>query len=170
MSSNMSNVMFAGGYKCDIPSIVKAFEASEIEIEGIADVVKSLHSTRIYPRGRLCCGKCGEWVELDHTSRAWAIRDSYGTLVCPKLVCEDCADTFNGVRYATLAQEDFYVAMRYDAKKAYAKAMAKKWQRNAMLRKERREFALKSALVFKGLFENCPEDWKHTWSVFIQHA
>jgi hypothetical protein len=165
----MDEVMFAGGYKCNTPSVVKAFKASDIEIVGIADVVKSLYSTRIYPRGRLCCGKCGEWVELDNTSKAWAIRQPCGSLVCPKLVCEDCADTFQGVRYATLAQEDFYVVMRRDAKNADTKAMIKKWQKNAMLRKERREFALKSALVFKGLFENYSEDWKQTWFMFMKH-
>jgi hypothetical protein len=60
--------------------------------------------------------------------------------------------------------------MRYDAKKARSGGLVRKWRDNARLRKERREFALKSALVFKDVFENRPESWQQAWSAFMVHA
>jgi hypothetical protein len=168
-------VMFAGGYRCCAPSIVEAMEATEIEIDGIAGVVGHQYCTRVYPQGRFCCGECGEWKELNVNSRAWAIRSSYGgcALVRPKLVCEDCSDSeafSEGCRFATLAHEDFYVSMRGDARRARARSLVSRWQGNAKLRKERREFALKSAFVFREMFESRPEGWQDAWGAFIVHT
>jgi hypothetical protein len=168
-------VVFAGGYQCTAPSVVEAIKATEIEIEGIAGVLRHQYCTRVQPLGRFCCGACGEWKVLDVNSRAWAIRSSQGAcpLVCPRLVCEDCSESEafeEGCRFAVLAHEDFYVSMRHDAKKARARALVRKWQENARLRKERREFALKSALVFKEMFVNRFENWQPAWSAFMVHA
>jgi hypothetical protein len=168
-------VVFGGGYKCLTPSVVEAVRATEIEIEGIAGVLGHEYCTRIYPRGRFCCGECGEWKVLDVNNRAWAIRSSQGScpLVCPRLVCEECSDSEafeEGCRFAILGHEDFYMTMRSDAKKACSRALVRKWQENARLRKERREFALKTALVFRGMFECRPESWQQAWSAFMAHA
>ena len=168
-------VMFAGGYKCDVSSVVKACKATELEIYGIAGVTKHMYCTRVYPQGRFCCGKCSEWKVLDMNNWAWAIRSSYGEcpLVCPKLVCEDCSeseDFSEGCRFAILSHEDFYVSMRNDAKKVWTRKFAHKWQVNAKRRKQHREFALKSAMVFQSMFEDRHESWQDIWSVFIMHT
>jgi hypothetical protein len=175
MSGMLPCVVFGGGYKCFAPSVVEAVRATELEIEGIAGVSRHDYYTRVYPRGRFCCGECGEWKAMDVTNKAWAIRSSQGgcPLVCEKLVCEECSDSdafAEGCRFAVLAQEDFYTIMRYDAKKARSGGLVRKWRDNARLRKERREFALKSALVFKDVFENRPESWQQAWSAFMVHA
>lgn len=91
----------------------------------------------------------------------------------PKLMCGDCSDdeTFEeGTRFAVLACEDLYVNMRYNAKKALAKFLVSRWRGNAKLRKEKREFALNSALVFREMFENRPEGWQAAWGAFIAHT
>ena len=168
-------VVFGGSYRCCVPSVAEATKATEIVIDGIAGVTRHMFCTRVYPQGRFCCGQCGESKVLDVDSRAWAIRSSDGgcPLVCPKLVCEDCVESeafSEGCRFAVLAHEDFYVTMRSDAKRARARSLVSRWQGNAKLRKERREFALKSALVFKGMFESRPEGWQDAWGAFIMHA
>ena len=168
-------VVFGGGYKCSVPSVVEAAAATEIEIDGIAGVAKQQYCTRVYPHGRFCCGECGEWKVLDMDNKAWAVRSSYGgcALVRPQLLCEDCSDgeAFSeGCRFAVLAQEDLFVIMRHEAKKAQAKSFGNKWQGNAKLRKERREFAFKSALVFREMFEGRPEAWQDAWGAFMVHA
>jgi hypothetical protein len=168
-------VVFGGGYRCDVPSVVDAVKATEIEIEGIAGVSRHEHYVRIYPRGRFCCGECGEWKVLDVSSRAWAIRSTEGTcpLVCPKLVCEECSDSeafSEDCRFAIFAHEDMYLILRDDAKKAWSRALVRKWRENARLRKERREFALNTALVFRKVFECRPEGWQQAWSAFMAHA
>lgn len=169
-------VMFGGSYKCSVPSVVEAMSATEVEIEGIAGVTRRQYGTRIYPRGRFCCGKCGEWKQLDDTNWAWAVRSAYGTcpLVCEKLVCENCVaqdDAFTvGCRFATLVHEDFYWSMRADAKRTRERFLVKKWQEVVRRRKERREFALKSALVFKETFDNRLEGWQQVWSAFMAHT
>jgi hypothetical protein len=168
-------VVFGGGYQCMSLSVVEAVKATEIEVEGIAGVLPHVYCTRTYPQGRFCCGKCGEWKALDMFNNAWAIRSSYydSALACDKLVCEDCADSdefSEGCQFEVLAQEDFYWVMRIEAKDARAKSLVRKWQEYAKLRKERREFVLKSALVFKDVFENRPESWQQAWSAFMAHA
>lgn len=168
-------VVFGGGYRCYSPSVVEAMAATEIQIDGIAGVVGHRWCTKTYPRGRFCCGKCGEWKVLDVENWAWAVRSSYGgcPLVFPKLMCGDCSDdeTFEeGTRFAVLACEDLYVNMRYNAKKALAKFLVSRWRGNAKLRKEKREFALNSALVFREMFENRPEGWQAAWGAFIAHT
>ena len=168
-------VVFGGGYKCSAPSVAEAMEATEVEIEGIAGVARHQYCTRIYPRGRFCCGKCDEWKEMNLISGAWAVRSSYGgcDLVCEKLVCEDCVEDeafAEGCRFAVLAHEDFYVTMRSNAKRARGRFLVKKWQEAARRRKERREFAFKSAVVFKEMFNNRLEGWQQVWSEFMVHA
>lgn len=168
-------VMFGGGYRCFAPSVVEAMEATEIEIDGIAGVRGHQYCTRVYPQGRFCCGKCGEWKVLDVDNWAWAIRSSYGgcDLVFPKLVCEDCSELeafSEGCRFAVLACEEFYVSMRHNANKAFARSFAGRWRKNAHLRKEKREFALNSALVFRQAFANRPEGWQGAWGAFMVHT
>lgn len=167
-------VKFAGSYQCLVPSVVDAVPATEIVVDGIAGVVRHQYCTRVYPRGRFCCGVCGEWKVLDTESRAWAIRSSQGAcpLVVPKLVCEECCelDTFSeGCRFAVLAQEDMYLLMRNDAKRSNGRKLLNKWLKAAKLRKERREFALTSALVFSVQFESRSEGWVQAWHAFMTH-
>jgi len=168
-------IQFAGTYKCFVPSVIDAIQATEIVIDGIAGVTRHQHCTRVYPSGRFCCGECGLWKVLDTESRAWAIRSSEGDcpLVAPKLVCEECSDMdafSEGCRFAVLAHEDFYVTMRHDFMKVYARMLSNKWRVAAKLRKERREFALKSALIFKTQFESRSEGWIHAWETFMVHT
>lgn len=186
-SGEFPYVKFAGSYCCEAPSIVEAIKATEIEIEGIAGVTRHQYWVRIYPQGRFCCGQCAEWKVLDVESRAWAVRSAYGgcPLVNPKLVCEDCIEGgafLGGCRYAVLAHDDFYVSMRNNARKALVKPLVTRWQGNAKLRKERRELAIMSGLVFKRVFfkkdpndtvqteKERPEGWQQVWNVFIVHA
>lgn len=170
--NGFSCVKFAGGYQCFTPSVITAVEATEIEVEGIAGVTRHQHFTRIYPRGRFCCGECCEWKVLDMESRAWAVRSpSEGCLIVPKLVCEECSDLdrFEGCRFAVLAQDDFYMCMRNDAKRLKLKVLFNKWRMAAKLRKERRDLAMKSALVFREQFESRHEGWMQVWHAFITH-
>jgi hypothetical protein len=168
-------VLFAGGYQCAVPSVVEAIANTEIEIEGIAGVVAHQYSTRIYPRGRFCCGNCGERKEMDNNNHACAVRSYLGAcdLVCNKLVCEDClqSDDFpEGCRVAALAHEDFYMLMRFKAMKVVPKKYIKRWFQTAKVRKERREFALNSSLVFREVFEGRAEGWNQMWGIFLKRA
>ncbi len=168
-------VVFGGQYRCLAPSVAEAVQATEIDIDGIAGVGKHQYVTRVYPRGRFCCGECGEWKVLDVINRAWAIRSTDGScpFVRPSLVCEDCSelDAFSqGCRFAVFAHEDFYRMMREDAKQMHSKMIINKWRLSAKLHKERREFALNSALVFKGSFDERSECWLHAWRTFFAHT
>jgi hypothetical protein len=168
-------VLFAGCYECMTPSVIKAVKGTEMEVEGIAGIVRYEHSIRVFPRGRFCCGECGVWKVMDQYNRAWAVRSCWGSceLMRKSLVCEECAEseTFEGLaRFAALTHEDYYMEIRTNAEKAYCMALVNKWKKAAKLRKERRELTLKSAWVFRGLFEGRREGWQQAWATFLVHV
>ncbi len=171
-SGKFPYIVFAGGYKCVSPSVAEACQATDIVIDGIAGVVRREFSTRIFPSGRFCCGECNEWKTLNIDNWAWAVRswEGDGFLVRPKLICEQCVDTdafADGCRFAVFVHEDMYISMRHDAEVAQERLFVNKWRKFAKRRKERREFALRSALVFKEQFEDRAESWMQAWMAFM---
>ena len=145
-------VMFCGNYRCSTPSIVEAIQNTEIIIDGIAGVIAHQFTMRIYPRGRFCCGVCGEWKELDKDDHAWAIRSGEtSNLVCHSLVCSDCAtdEEFHGCRFAALVHQEYFEFVRNEAADALVKRMISKWRRTVQERKNRRHFVMMASLVFK---------------------
>lgn len=170
-SGKAAYVVFAGGYKCMSPSIAEACQATDMVIDGIAGVVRREFGTRVFPNGRFCCGECGEWKAMDINDWAWAVRSwEDRKLINQKLICEECVDSdafSEGGHFAVFAHEDMYISMRHDAEMVQERLLVNKWRKFAKHRKERREFALSSALVFKEQFDDRTEGWMQAWQAFM---
>jgi hypothetical protein len=166
-------VMFCGNYRCSTPSVVEAIQNTEIIIDEIAGVVGYQFSMMTYPRGRFCCGVCGEWKDLDKDNHAWAIRSGQTCqLVCDALVCNDCAEheEFQGHRFASLAHQDYFEGIRDRATDALVNRMITKWRKAVHVHKERRQFVKMSSLVFKRHLAETSVDWRTVMEAFMVHA
>lgn len=161
-------------YNTDIPSVVSAAKNTQLAVDGVSGVVRSWMFFRTYPIGRVCCGKCGMWKEMDENNRAWAVRksDDPDTIVSGALVCEECADALaleqESYRFSVLASEEHLYEIVAKAKRAQEKQWLLKWRRNAKMRREKREFTRMASLVFKKCMPDGPVHYTHMLRMFVE--